>query len=202
MHFQVFQFLVRFNKQCYIPECCENNILGIGGIDSADVAMQFLQCGASAVQICSAVQNQDFTLIEDYCTGLRALLYLDGKLPGWDGQSPPTFKHQKGKPVQSLYDHNGKKLPHFGKYKIEREQQLEKLYLENKVSETLTPHHEGKICGYSNGELTKEHTDTPKVKDIVGRSCSKIGAYKQLDNSKQVVALIDDVSVLLFLWLK
>lgn len=27
-------------------------ILGIGGIDSADVALQFLQCGASVLQVC------------------------------------------------------------------------------------------------------------------------------------------------------
>ncbi|KOB68980.1 Dihydropyrimidine dehydrogenase [Operophtera brumata] len=29
-------------------------------------------------------------------------------LPGWIGQSPPTFKHQKGKPVQTLYGDDGK----------------------------------------------------------------------------------------------
>lgn len=58
-------------------------------------------------QICSAVQNQDFTVIEDYITGLKALLYLDGRLPGWDGQSPPTAKQQKGKPVMPLFDSQG-----------------------------------------------------------------------------------------------
>lgn len=35
---------------------------------------------------------------------------------------------------------------------------------------------------------------TPKIKDIIGKALSKIGAYKQLDNTRQVVALIDDVS--------
>lgn len=118
-------------------------ILGIGGIDSADVVLQFLQCGASVVQvshsptcthhsnitrdsirlnciiqntshgeyyskICtfntqvgSAIQNQDFTLIDDYLTGLKTLLYLKSlaHLKDWNGQSPPTSKHQKGKPV-------------------------------------------------------------------------------------------------------
>lgn len=67
-----------------------------------------MQCGASAVQICSAVQNQDFTVIDDYCTGLKAMLYLDGKLAGWEGQSPPTYKHQRGKNVIPLYDKDGK----------------------------------------------------------------------------------------------
>lgn len=76
-------------------------------MDSAESALQFIQCGAGVIQVCSAVQNQDFTLIDDYCTGLKALLYLDGRLAGWDGQSPPTFKHQLGKPVMSLYDSNG-----------------------------------------------------------------------------------------------
>lgn len=78
--------------------------IGIGGVDSADVAYQFLQCGATVIQVCSAVQNQDFTLIDDYCTGLKALLYLDNLLSEWDGQSPPIFKHQLGKPVVSVKD--------------------------------------------------------------------------------------------------
>lgn len=83
-------------------------ILGIGGVDSADVALQYIQCGASVVQVSSAVQNQDFTLIEDYITGLKALLYLQNRLAGWDGQSPPGIKHQKGKPVEPIRDAEGK----------------------------------------------------------------------------------------------
>lgn len=35
-----------------------------------------------------------------------------------------------------------------------------------------------------------------KVKDVIGRSLQYIGAYKKLDNTKQVVALIDDVNLL------
>lgn len=40
-------------------------------------------------------------MIDDYIMGLKALLYLP-TLPGmeaWNGQSPPTIKQQKGKPV-------------------------------------------------------------------------------------------------------
>jgi translation elongation factor EF-4 len=37
-----------------------------------------------------------------------------------------------------------------------------------------------------------------KIKDVIGSAVSKIGAYKKLDNKKQVVALIDDVSGLFF----
>ena len=59
----------------------------------------------SPPQICSAIQNQDFTVIDDYTTGLQALLYLRALgLHGWDGQSPPTPKHQLGKPVVNLAD--------------------------------------------------------------------------------------------------
>jgi len=34
-------------------------------------------------------------------TGLKALLYLKNleQVKDWNGQSPPTFKHQKGKPI-------------------------------------------------------------------------------------------------------
>lgn len=34
-----------------------------------------------------------------------------------------------------------------------------------------------------------------KVKDVIGSALPRIGPYKKLDNSKQVVALIDDVSL-------
>jgi dihydropyrimidine dehydrogenase (NADP+) len=34
----------------------------------------------------------------------------------------------------------------------------------------------------------------PTVNDVIGKALPKIGPYKKLDNKKQVVALIDDVS--------
>ncbi|KAF4789599.1 Dihydropyrimidine dehydrogenase [NADP(+)] [Turdus rufiventris] len=85
-------------------------ILATGGIDSAEAGLQFLHSGASVLQVCSAIQNQDFTVIDDYCTGLRALLYLKSieELEDWDGQSPATMCHQKGKPVPRIADLMGK----------------------------------------------------------------------------------------------
>lgn len=58
--------------------------------------------GASVLQVCSAVQNQDFTVIDDYISGLKALLYLRSmeQFKEWNGQAPPTPKHQKGKILQ------------------------------------------------------------------------------------------------------
>jgi dihydropyrimidine dehydrogenase (NADP+) len=109
-------------------------IMGTGGIDSADSALQFMQCGASVLQICSAVQNQDFSVIQDYITGLKALLYLKNNPPPetltWDGQSPPTQKLQKGKAVVHLTDDEGKTLVHFGEYAKKRGDQIVKLHEE------------------------------------------------------------------------
>ncbi|KAL6042569.1 hypothetical protein STEG23_023892, partial [Scotinomys teguina] len=61
------------------------------------------------VKVCSAIQNQDFTVIEDYCTGLKALLYLKSieELADWDGQSPAIMSHQKGKPVPRIAELTG-----------------------------------------------------------------------------------------------
>merc|ERR1712029_828384 len=72
-------------------------ILATGGVDSAEVALQFLHAGAPVMQVSSAIQNQDFTVIDDYTTGLKALLYLEGieELKEWDGQSPPTARTYK-----------------------------------------------------------------------------------------------------------
>uniref|UniRef100_A0A671MFC4 Dihydropyrimidine dehydrogenase [NADP(+)] n=1 Tax=Sinocyclocheilus anshuiensis TaxID=1608454 RepID=A0A671MFC4_9TELE len=85
-------------------------ILATGGIDSAESGLQFLHAGAAVLQVCSAVQNQDFTVIEDYCAGLKALLYLRSleELQDWNGQSPPTARHQKGKPVATLEEARGR----------------------------------------------------------------------------------------------
>ncbi|EFN81057.1 Dihydropyrimidine dehydrogenase [NADP+] [Harpegnathos saltator] len=160
------------------------SILGIGGIDSADVALQFLHCGASVIQIGSAIQNQDFTLIDDYVTGLKTLLYLKSlaHIKDWDGQSPPTFKHQKGKPV-SLQHALGKNVPYFGEYQKLREKKIAEL----KVNSNLL---DGVL------EVTRPASapiaSIPSVKDVIGKTLDNISSYKELDNKKQVVALIDD----------
>ena len=61
-------------------------------------------------QISSAVQNQDFTVIHDYNTGLKCLLYMESceEFENWNGQSAPTARHQKGKPVPKISDLVGK----------------------------------------------------------------------------------------------
>jgi dihydropyrimidine dehydrogenase (NADP+) len=157
-------------------------ILATGGIESAETGLQFLQAGASVLQVCSAVQNQDFTVVEDYCTGLRALLYLSRvkSLAEWDGQSPPVRKHQKGKPVLV----QDARLPHFGKFREKR----------SEMERELTTHAD--ILDVSSVEFARrpdfKPEKVPTVKEVIGSALDKIGSYNDLDNRQQQVALIDD----------
>ncbi|XP_042661460.1 dihydropyrimidine dehydrogenase [NADP(+)] isoform X3 [Tyto alba] len=161
-------------------------ILATGGIDSAESGLQFLHSGASVLQVCSAIQNQDFTVIDDYCTGLQALLYLKSieELEDWNGQSPATMCHQKGKPVPRIADLMGKKLPNFGPYLEQRK----KIIAENKIKLK-----EQSIAAV----LPKKKHFTPKkpipaIKDVIGKALQYIGTYGELRNTEQVVALIDE----------
>ncbi|XP_023256285.1 dihydropyrimidine dehydrogenase [NADP(+)], partial [Seriola lalandi dorsalis] len=162
-------------------------VLATGGIDSAEAGLQFLHAGASVLQVCSAVQNQDFTVIEDYILGLKTLLYLKSlELKDWDGQSPPTERHQKGKPVPRLDELVGKSLPSFGPY------------LQQKTDAIARYKKQLRDAGKTDvTETTITRGGTPKkpvpaVKDVIARALRHIGAYKELNNMEQVQALIDE----------
>ncbi|KAM9789919.1 dihydropyrimidine dehydrogenase [NADP(+)] [Neosynchiropus ocellatus] len=164
-------------------------VLATGGIDSAEAGLQFLHAGASVLQICSAVQNQDFTLIEDYCVGLKTLLYLRSlELQGWDGQSPPTEKHQKGKPVPRLKELVGESLPSFGPY-LQRKKEI----VAQHKKDLRVNGRENEVEVKTAQEETKlPKKTTPAVKDVIARALRHIGAYQELDNMEQVQALIDE----------
>uniref|UniRef100_A0A914BUW6 Dihydropyrimidine dehydrogenase [NADP(+)] n=2 Tax=Acrobeloides nanus TaxID=290746 RepID=A0A914BUW6_9BILA len=157
-------------------------ILATGGIESAETGLQFLNAGASVLQVCSAVQNQDFTVIADYCTGLQTLLYLKGikSLRAWDGQSPPVPKHQLGKPLVAKNSH----IPNFGKFR-EQKKEIEKKILKS-----------ADLLDVSSTEFATRPDNQPEfiptIKDIVGAALNQVGSYGELDNTKQKVALIDD----------
>jgi len=159
-------------------------ILATGGIDSAEVTMQFLYCGASAMQVSSAIQNQDFTVVDDYITGLKALLYLQNLegVESWDGQSPPIARTQKGKPVVALKDLIGRDLPSFGPYAKER---AEIVAAEKKSADLLAD----PIT--QNRPPNKLKSLPPKIAEVIGRALDKIGTYSELDNREHVIALID-----------
>ena len=53
------------------------DIMATGGIVNAQHALAFTRFGgASVYQICSAVQEHDFSVVNDLSTGLKALIYL------------------------------------------------------------------------------------------------------------------------------
>uniref|UniRef100_A0A674BPI0 Dihydropyrimidine dehydrogenase [NADP(+)] n=1 Tax=Salmo trutta TaxID=8032 RepID=A0A674BPI0_SALTR len=163
-------------------------ILATGGIDSAETGLQFLHAGASVLQICSAVQNQDFTLIEDYCLGLKALLYLKSveELTSWDGQSPPTLRHQKGKPVTRVEELVGKSLPSFGPYLLEKTEVLAE------YKKKLQDVNDNFVGDTNAARVFMPKKPVPAVKDVIARALKHIGAYVELDNQEQVIALIDE----------
>ncbi|XP_052399154.1 dihydropyrimidine dehydrogenase [NADP(+)] isoform X1 [Carassius gibelio] len=161
-------------------------ILATGGIDSAESGLQFLHAGATVLQVCSAIQNQDFTVIEDYCTGLKALLYLKSieELQDWDGQSPPTARHQKGKPVATLEEVKGRSLPSFGPYLQEKKEAIanHKKKLRDSADNTVST------------KAMRVYTPkgpVPRVKDVIAKALKHIGAYQELNVEEQVQALID-----------
>lgn len=162
-------------------------ILAAGGIDSAEAGLQFLHCGATLLQVCSAIHNQEYTLIDDYVTGLKALLYLQsvGELSDWDGQCPPTAKHQKGKVITpKIKEIIGKSLPEFGPYLKEKDEMI------SDYKKSITPLTE--FSPETHRPSYKPNKPVPAVKDVIGRVLPMIGAWGELDTEQQAVALIDE----------
>ncbi|CAI9740097.1 dehydrogenase [NADP(+)]-like isoform X1 [Octopus vulgaris] len=160
-------------------------VMATGGIDSAEVGLQYLMAGASVLQVCSAIQNQDFTLIDDYVTGLKAILYLRAinELNDWDGQSPPTAIQQKGKPVPEVLQ--GKELPSFGNYLIERKRKLVEYY---KDIDLLSPKNEPPKIRPPN----IPSSSVQGAQEMIGYALPHLSDHTSLDRKEQVVALIND----------
>ena len=78
------------------PNLNKAELMATGGIINSHHALSYAKFGRCSVfQIASAVQEQDFGIIQDLNTGLKAALYLtkreDLKKKGWKGQSPPVL---------------------------------------------------------------------------------------------------------------
>jgi len=164
-------------------------IMGTGGADSADTSIQFFYCGAGVVQICSAVQNQDFTVIEDYILGLKTHLYMESRpdlFMDWMGQSPPIGSVPKHKNNTS----SAMGLPKFGNFLRKRHELIieeKKAQLNSKDSEEDKL--EERKANHSNGESTKK---VPALSSQIGKAVPFIGTYNQLNREQQVVALVDE----------
>jgi dihydropyrimidine dehydrogenase (NADP+) len=143
-------------------------VMATGGADTASVVIQFLHCGAGLVQICSAVQNQDFTVVQDYIMGLKTHLYMQARpdLAVWNEQQPPVTVTLK------TGTH-----PRFG-------EGLEKRWKEGnvvKIDLNPTPVPEVPAVG-----------KIPTCNDIRGKSLHYITNYNSLDNHAQAVAAVND----------
>jgi len=162
-------------------------ILATGGIDSADAGLQFLYAGASVLQVCSAVQNQDFTVVDDYITGLKTLLYLKSTdaFNDWEGQAAPTPKHQKGHVLQ-VKDLIGSHLPQFGPYREKLHEMKQNHYKKADLQSEVENNNNNKPLNVISSDKVI------KLKDVIGRALDKIGQYNSLNNKEHVVALIDE----------
>lgn len=99
-------------------------------------------------------------MIEDYCTGLKALLYLKSieELQDWDGQSPATVSHQKGKPVPRIPELIGKVCAHLSGVVLENSASVSFCFSSCLLSNHLT--HRGDTvpvgCDFCSGIILKE----------------------------------------------
>jgi len=154
-------------------------ILATGGIDSAETALNFIRMGASAVQISSAIQNQDLTVIEDYKTGLQALLYLhereDLAHEGWHYQSPP-YKRS---------DHVKKELPHFGEFEQER------IRASKEAHKNITPN-AVPAEGLPSFEPVNTVNKVPTLESVRGQALSHLTQHMSLSLKEHVVAKVND----------
>ncbi|VVC41510.1 Hypothetical protein CINCED_3A005819 [Cinara cedri] len=194
-------------------------IMATGGVDSAAATLQYLYCGAKVVQVCSAVQNQDFTIVQDYITGLKALLYMNSR-----GDSQ---QHERRRPTAALvkdtidlsddYDlvasdvseYNGNEMsgkPKFGPYL--RDQRCTKAV---KVAAEMLEMMEGTTNAPLKNVMTVANVSTPigdvdkdivkktptittPIERVIGCGLKTVGAYKVLDQRAQVVALVNEDS--------
>ncbi|XP_068140700.1 dihydropyrimidine dehydrogenase [NADP(+)]-like [Drosophila tropicalis] len=170
------------------------SILGAGGVQSGETALQFIHAGASLVEISSAVLNQNFAIIENYCSSLRALLYLKANPPPgdghlWDGQSPPQPLHQRGKPILSLRNLKNQPLGFFGADLCEREATMEQLYdiCGSNFTQPDPPTEEQHLA-----VMCMEPKPASKLAKLRGAALKHIGSFKALDVKQQQVSLIND----------
>eukprot|EP00766_Chilomastix_caulleryi_P004761 gnl/Chilomastix_caulleri/608.p1 GENE.gnl/Chilomastix_caulleri/608~~gnl/Chilomastix_caulleri/608.p1 ORF type:complete len:254 (+),score=75.62 gnl/Chilomastix_caulleri/608:154-915(+) len=52
-------------------------IIGVGGVDCSDTAMQYIYCGATAVQACSAIHTHSCEVVQEMKAGMRFILYAN-----------------------------------------------------------------------------------------------------------------------------
>ena len=101
-------------------------------------------------------------------------------LDSWDGQSPPTARTYKGKPVIALQDvlgrTDGKDYPNFGPYSKHKQATITNA--NSKRSDLLG---NNEILNINRPANAPDKT-IPSVSDVIGRALDHIGTYSDLDN--------------------
>jgi dihydropyrimidine dehydrogenase (NADP+) len=188
--------------------------MATGGVDSAAATLQYLYCGAKVVQVCSAVQNQDFTIVQDYITGLKALLYMNG-----GGGEERQVERRRPTPAlvkdsidlsddydivstaAAVADKSGGK-PMFGPYLRNRRceqatgaaaEMVDTIQGTKSNGADRKPARTVPTLKVTDDESVLATVSTP-VEQVVGRSLKAVGAYKSLDRRAQVVALVNEDS--------
>lgn len=168
--------------------------------------------------MCSAVQNQDFTIVQDYITGLKALLYMNG-ISGEERQVEPrrptaalvkdsidlSDDYDIVLTTAAVADKSGGK-PMFGPYLRNRRCEQASVAAASMVDTIQGNKSNGAerkpartvpALKVTNDGLVPTAVSTP-VESVVGRALKAVGAYKSLDRRAQVVALVNEVSTYLF----
>jgi len=132
------------------------------------------------VQVSSAIQNQDLTVIEDYVTGLKALLYAherdDLHEKGWHYQSPPYKRSDKPK----------RELPRFGAFEDERiEANLEQA---RSLKANAVP--TGGLPSFE--PVNIDMAKVPSIEDIRGTALKHLTEHMKLSIEEHVVAKVND----------
>jgi len=161
-------------------------IMGTGGVSSADSTMQFTRLGASVMQICSAIQNQDFSIVNDYILGLKAMLYRMGR---GDFDSANKAAYQNNWPAtQPWNDSLGKTAdpadPHYGDFERKRRKGIRDEFMR---TEDVTD-----ACCCKMDDITPccKTVEPKKLIDLVGDRHPRVKDHSQLSRKEQVVAVI------------
>jgi len=164
-------------------------IMGTGGVSSADSTMQLVYLGASVMQICSSIMNQDFTVVNDYITGLQAILYRRARGDFGVDAGPKTQQFQNSWPgnqpwmdkVEIAVDAD----PYYGDYERKRQKTIR---AELSQSGNITD----KCCCKMDDISARcdKSLEVPPLHVLVGESHSKITGHTKLSRKGQVVAVI------------
>eukprot|EP00823_Brevimastigomonas_motovehiculus_P003735 TRINITY_DN2320_c0_g1_i1.p1 TRINITY_DN2320_c0_g1~~TRINITY_DN2320_c0_g1_i1.p1 ORF type:complete len:1020 (+),score=299.16 TRINITY_DN2320_c0_g1_i1:89-3148(+) len=141
------------------------NIMGVGGVDSGDVALQYIYAGASVVQVSSAIMNQEYSIVNDYITGLKTALYIRGRqdlvAAGYDFQSAPELH---------------RRVPSFGPYELE--------YRVKQMKERKLPAPTPKLPA-------PQMKKVPTLNELIGIGCPRLMDHGKLPREEQTVMQVN-----------